>query len=129
MAFTITIDQEEIETAIQNHVRSKVSIAEGQALSIDMKAGRGDAGFTATINIGDAAPAAAPTTEAAKAVTGTTRVNGKTVTETAKEAPQADVEAAPEGEAEVAAVAEEVAEPAKAGSKLFGAATTGRNIP
>lgn len=49
----ITIDQDEIELAIQNHVQSMLTIKEGQNMSISLKAGRGDNGFTATINIGE----------------------------------------------------------------------------
>lgn len=124
MAFTITIDQEEIETAIKNHVRSKVSIAEGQDVAIEMKAGRGDNGFSATIEIGatlqtnTAKPAKATVTPAQTQVASASEDKAATVAETEK---QADLEPT--------SVAEEVAEPATSKNKLFGAATTGRNIP
>lgn len=118
MAFNITIDQEEIETAIQNHVRSKVAIAEGQHVSIEMKAGRGENGFTATIAISDTPvekTAAAPVAQAETAAP-VTRVNGKVV------------ESKPDPEPATVAVAEEVEETAATAKKLFGGTTTGRNI-
>lgn len=125
MAFTITIDQEEIETAIKNHVRSKVAIAEGQDVTIEMKAGRGDNGFSATIEIGTslqtntAKPVKATVTPAQTQVASASEDKAAPAAETTK---QADAEQAP-------VVAEEVAEPVTGKNKLFGAATTGRNIP
>ena len=123
MAFNITIDQEEIETAIQNHVRSKVSIAEGQHVSIEMKAGRGENGFSATISIGDTQSVkeadtgtAVDTAGQTVAAAGTTRVNGKPVK---AEKSDATVE---EG-----AIVESEVTP-KTGAKLFGNAPSGRNI-
>ena len=47
----ITLDQNEIETALRNYVNDQVNIREGQEITIDMKAGRGENGFSATIDI------------------------------------------------------------------------------
>lgn len=69
MSIQIIIDQTEIEAAIRERIASKISFAEGQNVTIDMKAGRGDNGFTATIVIGGeeaTQTGAAPSTETAK---------------------------------------------------------------
>ena len=47
----ITLNQDEIETAIKNYVNQQVNIREGQEITIDLKAGRGENGFSATIDI------------------------------------------------------------------------------
>lgn len=47
----ITLNQAEIEKAIQNYVNEQVNIRDGQEISIDLRAGRGPEGFTATIDI------------------------------------------------------------------------------
>lgn len=105
MALEITIDQNEIETAIKNHIGTLLTVAEGQSISISMKAGRGDNGFSATIEIGgNGTPKAeAPTTEAPKdkpVVTGPFKRNPKPAatptTETAQSDAQADAGAVTE---------------------------------
>lgn len=53
MSIQVIIDQAEIEKAIRNHIAGKISFAEGQNVAIEMKAGRGDNGFSATVTIGD----------------------------------------------------------------------------
>ncbi|AVO23150.1 hypothetical protein RIVERRIDER_69 [Xanthomonas phage RiverRider] len=52
MALEITIDQNEIETAIRNHIGTLITVAEGQNIGITLKAGRGENGYSATIEIG-----------------------------------------------------------------------------
>lgn len=47
----ITLNQEEIELALDNFVRSRISVSDGQDIVFDLKAGRGDNGFTATLEI------------------------------------------------------------------------------
>ena len=47
----ITLNQAEIEQAIKNYVNDQVNIREGHDITIDLKAGRGPEGFTATIDI------------------------------------------------------------------------------
>lgn len=47
----ITLDEHEIHDAIRSYVRGQINIAEGQQIEIDMKAGRAENGFTATLNI------------------------------------------------------------------------------
>ena len=50
----ITIKQNQIEQAITNYVNSKMVIAEGQRLDIDLQATRGPDGYTAVIEVVDA---------------------------------------------------------------------------
>lgn len=47
----ITIIQSEIEEAIRNHILSQITVQEGMAIDIDLKATRGDEGFQAFIDI------------------------------------------------------------------------------
>lgn len=59
----ITLNQEEIEVALRNYVNEQVNIREGHEIVIDLKAGRGENGFSATIDIVPAStvkPAPAP---------------------------------------------------------------------
>lgn len=51
----IILTQEEIEEAIEAHVRSQIVIAENQKVSIDLKSTRGETGFTAILDIRAAA--------------------------------------------------------------------------
>lgn len=52
----IILIQAEIEVAIRNYVNSKVKIAAGQDIRIDLSASRGPEGFRANIDIVDVAP-------------------------------------------------------------------------
>jgi len=56
----ITLEELEIHEAIRNYVRGQVNIAEDQQIEVDMKAGRSDSGFTATLKISKASNAQAP---------------------------------------------------------------------
>ena len=47
----ITLNQTEIETALRRYVNDQVNIREGHEIVIDLKAGRGENGFSATIDI------------------------------------------------------------------------------
>lgn len=47
----ITLNQTEIETALRRYVNDQVNIREGHEIIIDLKAGRGENGFSATIDI------------------------------------------------------------------------------
>lgn len=47
----ITLNQEEIVDAIEDYVRSQITIADNQKIDIDFKAGRGDNGVSATLDI------------------------------------------------------------------------------
>lgn len=47
----ITLNQDEIETAIKRYVNEQVAIREDQEISIDLRAGRGENGFSANIDI------------------------------------------------------------------------------
>jgi hypothetical protein len=52
----ITINQAEIEEAIRDFVTKKLTVNAGQRIDIDLKATRGDEGYTAIIDIVDAEP-------------------------------------------------------------------------
>lgn len=54
----IILSQEEIEQSIDAFVRSQINIADDQTVSIDLKAGRGETGFTSTLDIRAAEPEA-----------------------------------------------------------------------
>lgn len=62
----ITLKQDEIESAIRSYVSGQVNIVEGNDVLIDLKAGRGPEGFTATIDIVPAGTKAAAPVEKAK---------------------------------------------------------------
>ena len=47
----IIMNQDEIEEAITAYVHNQVNVKEGQKISIDLKSGRGDNSFTATLEI------------------------------------------------------------------------------
>jgi hypothetical protein len=47
----ITLNQDEIEEAIEAFVRNQITISPNQEISIDLRAGRGDNGFSATLEI------------------------------------------------------------------------------
>ena len=47
----ITLNQDEIEQAIIAHVKSCINVADGTTIAVDLKAGRGDNGFSATLDI------------------------------------------------------------------------------
>lgn len=47
----ITLQESEILDALEDYVRSKISISESQKIIFDLKAGRGENGFTATLDI------------------------------------------------------------------------------
>lgn len=101
MALEITIDQNEIETAIRNHIGTLLTVNEGQHVNISLKAGRGENGFSATIEIG-AAPSTQPSTVQAQpetpapVVTGPFKRKAATTTAPAQEASQATAQAEPE---------------------------------
>lgn len=47
----ITLNEAEIMNALEIYVRSQINIARNQRISIDLKAGRGDNGYSATLEI------------------------------------------------------------------------------
>lgn len=47
----ITLNQDEILDALKAYVRTQINISEDQDILIDMKAGRGENGYTATLDI------------------------------------------------------------------------------
>ena len=55
----IILEQNEIEQALVAYATSIIQLKDDQDVSIDMKAGRGDNGYSATLNITTKAPAAA----------------------------------------------------------------------
>ncbi|QYW01832.1 hypothetical protein PP761_gp63 [Stenotrophomonas phage Paxi] len=101
MALEITIDQNEIETAIRNHIGTLLTVKEGQQVNISLKAGRGENGFSATIEIGAAASTrqssepAQPETPA-PVVTGPFKRKAAASAAPAQEAQQTTAQAEPE---------------------------------
>jgi hypothetical protein len=62
MKLQITLNQDEIIEAVVAYVHGQISVAPNQKIEVDLKAGRGENGFTATLDIrstGTALPAAA----------------------------------------------------------------------
>lgn len=47
----ITLNQDEIVDAITNYVRGQIAITSNQQIAVDLRAGRGENGFTATLDI------------------------------------------------------------------------------
>lgn len=47
----ITVVQSEIEEALRRYIGSQLTVAQGMQMNIDLRAGRGTDGFTATIDI------------------------------------------------------------------------------
>lgn len=78
----ITIEQSEIEEAIQNFVAGQMTIADNMEMKIDLKATRGETGYTADIIISEKQD----TLEIGKKV----RAAKKTPTPRAKPAPKAE---------------------------------------
>lgn len=111
MALQITIDQNEIETAIKNHIGTLLTINDGQNVTIDLKAGRGENGFSATIEIGGTVTATvAPTlNEAAPSISGPFKrqaaAKAQPAVETAPAAAQAEPEAVTAAEPDPVATA------------------------
>lgn len=52
----IILNQDEIEAAIDAYVRTQININDDMEIGIDLKAGRGDVGFSATLDIRQAQP-------------------------------------------------------------------------
>ena len=104
----ITLNQTEIETALRRYVNDQVNIREGHDITIDLKAGRGPEGFTATIDIvaPGATKAAEPTVaskptptpkpRAERAVTQPADTQGQPMPDAPETAQEAAEEAAPE---------------------------------
>ncbi len=65
----ITLNQEEIEMAISNYVRGQINIVDSAQIAIELRAGRGENGFTASLDIRSVLT---PAVAAPKAVTRTT---------------------------------------------------------
>ena len=95
----ITLNQEEIETALIAYVRSTISIADNYEIAVDLKAGRGEHGYAATLDITPAKVRAAAPKKT------TTLVRPRAVVEVQ---PETDPE--PELETEVESDQEEVAD-------------------
>ena len=105
----ITLNQDEIIQAIIAHVKSCINVAEGTEITVDLRAGRGDNGFSATLDI---VPIKSAVTQIPNAYASTLAVAGQSMGNAKV------TEAAPEKAAEPAPVAVK-----KAGG-LFGAKPT-----
>lgn len=111
----ITLNQTEIETALRRYVNEQVNIREGHEVIIDLKAGRGENGFSATIDIVPAdtpkasEPVAPSTATTSKPLGIQDKVRGKPqpVQETQiPDAPESAQEAAQEATPETATTAQ-----------------------
>lgn len=104
----ITITEDEIKEAIRNHMLNQIHVKEDMTIEIDLKATRGDAGYTALIDISPSRKTAAKaeTKPAPKAA-------DKPVEKQEKPAPTKAKEAAPEPslKAEVQPEPEPIEEP------------------
>lgn len=47
----VTLNQQEIETALKTYINDQITIKDGMEITIDLKAGRGPEGFSANIDI------------------------------------------------------------------------------
>ncbi len=47
----ITLNETELMEALENYVRSQITISDDQDIKIELRAGRGENGFTATLDI------------------------------------------------------------------------------
>ncbi len=104
----ITLEQTEIELAVTKYINEQVNIKEGMQINITLRAGRGETGFTANIDIAPVAiePVTAPvtpvkrvaaqvktaektlTTSGATVETGSANTVGKPVVETVEPEPE-----------------------------------------
>jgi len=119
----ITLNQEEINAALEVYVKSQINIAENQEFSIDFNAGRSPNGPTATIDIRmrtTTAPVPETPLVAPKRLltTGTPAKPAETVAEV-KETKEAEPVAATESEEEVEDSAPEVPVTKSTGPALF----------
>jgi hypothetical protein len=64
----LTLKQQELELAIQNHVRKLFTNTDGFVFNVDLRAGRGVDGFTATVDISEAGTPTPPKTVVPKPV-------------------------------------------------------------
>ncbi len=100
----ITLNQDEITTAVEDYLNNQINIAEGQEISIDFTAGRGPNGLTAAIDIRSASATAAEapkktTPKVVETVESSTLTKPKVVVEEAKSDVQDEPEvAAPQDE-------------------------------
>ena len=64
----IILVQAEVEQAIKDYIANRVTLAEGTEIAIDLKAGRGPEGFTASIDIVPATAKTIPAGQVKRAV-------------------------------------------------------------
>jgi len=90
----ITLNQDEILVAIQSYVHTQINISDDQEISVDLKAGRGENGFTATLDIAptgepkEAAPAPKKLAAVADTPVSTKKLNLKPAPKVEDEAPE-----------------------------------------
>ena len=98
----ITLNHDEIVSALQTYVRSQITVAEDQDIVIDLKAGRGDNGFSATLDIVPAglsrstAPEPKPVTQPKPVATPASKPAAITSTPEDRKDPADEPEAEPE---------------------------------
>ena len=111
----IVLEEDEILAAIDAYVRTQVNIADNQTISVDMKAGRGEHGFSATLEIRTAdilsqdpvsvqtkvMPSEGVVTQPDETVVVAPKVSGGIFGNTGTTEPKAEVEPTPETETPV----------------------------
>ena len=85
----IIIVQSEIEEAIKAYVLNQIAVREGQEVTIDFKATRGDDGMTAEVNIGSVAGNEKPAEKPAQSVSTAQATKAAAKTASASPAPAA----------------------------------------
>ena len=101
----ITLNQTEIETALRRYVNDQVNVREGHEITIDLKAGRGENGFSATIDIvpaGSGTPVEAPEPAPPTKPVTISKVRGTTTSAPVPDGPEIVQEAAGEAAGETA---------------------------
>lgn len=85
----ITIVQAEIEEAITSYIKSQIAVNEDQEITMDLRAGRGAEGYTATINI---TPKKAKAKSLASSIAANVAANQQTTAATQEPVEEAEVE-------------------------------------
>lgn len=120
----IILQEDEILEALEAYVRDQINISANQEIKIDLKAGRGDNGFSATLDIRKAqtalpapvAPVCTPVVRISEAVTEESAIEPSAAISTGEDRVDPDAEASATEEASEAAVVVDEAPAPKAGS-------------
>lgn len=86
----ITLNQPQIEEAIEDYINARLNVSEGQRLDIDLRATRGEGGYTAIVDVVRADSPATPRSTAP--IAEETQDTADTSEETAEQDPEAEAE-------------------------------------